>query len=200
VAGLARPGGNVTGLSNLAAELSGKLLDLIREAVPSAMRVAVLQNPANPVHGAYWWETQIAAERLGLKVLAFEVRRADEFEGVFGAIMRQQAGALIVLPDPLPLIHRARVVELAARHRLPAIFAMKDYAEAGGLMSYGPNTPDLYRRAATYVDKILKGARPSELPVEQPVKFDMVINLKAARALGLGLPPSLLIRADHLIQ
>jgi putative ABC transport system substrate-binding protein len=125
---------------------------------------------------------------------------ADDFEPAFAAIVRQQAGAVIVLPDPLALIHRGRVVELVARHRLPAIFAMKDYADVGGLMSYGPNTTDLYRRAATYVDKILRGARPSELPVEQPVKFDMVINVKTARALGLALPQSLLIRADQLIQ
>jgi putative ABC transport system substrate-binding protein len=200
VAGLARPGGNVTGISNLAAELSGKLLDLLREAVPGLTRVAVLQNPANPVHASYWRETLAAAERLGLKVQPVEARRPEDFEPVFAAAARQQVGGIIVLPDPLPLINRARVIELAARHRLPAIYAMRDYADAGGLMSYGPNSPDLYRRAATYVDKVLKGARPAELPVEQPTKFDFVINVKTARALGLALPQSLLIRADQLIQ
>jgi putative ABC transport system substrate-binding protein len=200
VASLARPGGNITGLSNLAADLSGKLLGLLQEAVPGLSRVAVLQNPGNPVHAVYWSETQVAAERLALRVHAVEARRPEDFDAAFATVARLQAGALLVLPDPLPLIHRARIVELALRSRLPTMFAMRDYADAGGLMSYGPNTPDLYRRAATYVDKILKGARPAELPVEQPTTFDLVINLRTGKALGLAIPPSLLIRADQVIQ
>ena len=160
----------------------------------------MLQVPSNPVHGVYWSETQIAAERLGLKLQSVEVRRPEDYDAAFAALTRQQAGALVVLPDPLNLIHRARIVELASRHRLPTMFATRDYAEAGGLMSYGPNVADLYRRAAMYVDRILKGARPADLPVEQPTKFDLVINTKAAAALGLNIPQSLLIRADQVIQ
>lgn len=200
VQSLARPGGNVTGLSNLAAELSGKLLGLLREAVPGLTRAAVLQVPTNPVHGAYWGETQVAAERLGLKLQSLEVRRAEDYDTAFAALARQQAGALIVLPDPFNLIHRAKIADLAARQKLPTMFAMRDYVEAGGLMSYGPNATDLYRRAAQYVDRILKGARPADLPVEQPTKFDLTINAKTAAALGLNLPQSLLIRADQVVQ
>ena len=200
VASLARPGGNITGLSNLAAELSGKLLDLLREAVPGLTRVAVLQIPTNPVHSVYWSETQVAAERLGLRVHAVEARRPEDFDTAFATVSRLQAGALLVLPDSFALIHRTRITELALKNRLPTMFATRDYAEAGGLMSYGPNSADLYRRAATYVDKILKGARAAELPVEQPTKFDLIINLKTGRALGLAIPQSLLIRADQVIQ
>ncbi len=200
VAGLARPGGNITGLSNLAADLSGKLLDLLREAVPGVTRVAVLQNPANPVHGVYGSQIQIVAERLGMKIQSGEARRPEDLESAFAAMTRQHAGALIVLPDPLNLIARSRIVELAAKHRLPAMYATRDYAEAGGLMSYGPHTPELYRRAATYVDKLLKGAKPAALPVEQPTKFELVINHRTAKALGLTIPQTLLLRADQVIQ
>ena len=200
VQSLARPGGNVTGLSNLAGDLSGKLLGLLREAVPGLTRAGVLQVPSNPVHGVYWTETQSAAERLGLKLVSVEARRPEDYDAVFAALTRHQAGALVVLPDPLNLIHRVKIVELATRHRLPTMFAMRDYAEVGGLMSYGPNAADLYRRAATYVDKILKGARPADLPVEQPTKFDLVINARTAATLGLTIPQSLLIRADEVLQ
>jgi len=200
VQSLARPGGNITGLSNLAAELSGKLLGLLREAVPGLSRAAVLQVPSNPVHGVYWSETQVAAERLGVRLQSVEVRRPEDYDTAFAALTRHQAGALVILPDPLNLIHRAKIVDLATRHRLPTMFATRDYAEAGGLMSYGPNVADLYRRAAMYVDRILKGARPADLPVEQPTKFDLVINTKTAAALGLSIPQSLLIRADEVIH
>jgi len=200
VASLARPGGNITGVSNLAAELSGKLLDLLRDAVPGLTRVGILQIPANPVHAVYWAEIQVAAERLGIRVVAFDVRRPEDFETAFAAMVRQQLAAALVLPDPLNLIHRVRIAELALGHRLPTMFAIRDYAEAGGLMSYGPSSADLYRRAPTYVDKILRGARPADLPVEQPTKFDLVVNLKTARTLGLTIPPLLLARANEVIE
>ena len=200
VASLARPGGNITGLSNLAAELTGKLLDLLREIVPGLARVAVLRNPGNPVHAVYQHEAQIAAERVGVRLQSVEARKLEDFDVVFAAMVRQQAGGLIVLPDPLNLSARARIAELATRTRLPAIYATRDYADAGGLASYGPYTHDLYRRAAVYVDRILKGAKPGDLPVEQPTKFELVINLKTAKALGLTIPPSLLARADQVIE
>jgi putative ABC transport system substrate-binding protein len=160
VAGLARPGGNITGLSNLAAELTGKLLDLLREIVPGFARVAILSNPGNPVHAVYRQEAQVAAERLGVRLQSVEARKPEDFDVAFAAMVRQQAGGLIVLPDPLSLSARARIAELAAKTRLPAIYPTRDYADAGGLVSYGPYTPDLYRRAAVYVDRILRGAKP----------------------------------------
>jgi putative ABC transport system substrate-binding protein len=200
VKSLARPGGNVTGVSNLAADLSGKLLDLLREVAPGVPRVAVLLNPANPVHPVYRRETEVAAERVGIKVEPVEVRRAEELEEGFAGMVRRQAGALIVLPDPLSLIHRSRIVDLANKHRLPAIYPVRDYAESGGLMSYGPYAPELYRRAASYVDKVLKGTRPGELPVEQPTRFELVLNARTARLLGLAFAPSLLLRADRVIE
>ncbi|HEV8436883.1 MAG TPA: ABC transporter substrate-binding protein [Methylomirabilota bacterium] len=200
VKSLARPGGNVTGVSNLAADLSGKLLDLLREVAPGVPRVAVLLNPANPVHPVYRRETEVAAERVGIKVEPVEVRRAEELDESFAGMVRRQAGALIVLPDPLSLIHRSRIVDLANKHRLPAIYPVRDYAESGGLMSYGPYAPELYRRAASYVDKVLKGTRPGELPVEQPTRFELVLNARTARLLGLAFAPSLLLRADRVIE
>jgi putative tryptophan/tyrosine transport system substrate-binding protein len=200
VASLARPGGNITGLSNLAAELTGKLLDLLREIVPGFARVAILSNPGNPVHAVYRQEAQVAAERVGVRLQSVEARKPEDFDLAFAAMVRQQAGGLIVLPDPLNLSARARIAELAARTRLPAIYPTRDYADAGGLVSYGPYTPDLYRRAAVYVDRILKGAKPGDLPIEQPTKFELVTNLKTAKALGLTIPPSILLRADQVIE
>jgi len=200
VAGLARPGGNTTGLSMMAPELVGKRLELLTEAVPRVSQVAVLRNPTNPATALSLSETEVAARALGVRLQLLEVRTSEELAGAFGAATRDRAGALIVLPDPMFLTHRTRIADLAAKSRLPAIYYDRDYVEAGGLMSYGANIADMYRRAATYVDKILKGAKPADLPVEQPTKFELVINLKTAKALGLTVPQSILIRADHVIQ
>ncbi len=200
VASLARPGGNVTGLSNLAEDLIGKLLELLKGAVPRASRVAVLLNPANPVHATFWRETETAARVLGVRLLRLEAREPNEFDGVFAAMIRDRAGAAVVLPDPMFLTERRRLADLAAKSRLPAIYGFREHAEAGGLMSYGVNLRESYRRAATYVDKILKGAKPADLPVEQPTRFELVINMKTAKALGLTFPPSIMVRADQVIQ
>ena len=201
VASLARPGGNITGLSNLAHELSGKLLELLKGAVPGVSRVAFLGNPAVPHSTLAFRETQVAARVLGVELQLVEVRGTAEFESAFSAMTRERAAALIVhTPMPLFFAHRKQIADLAVKYRLPAIYGNRDYVDAGGLMSYGAHIPDLYRRAVTYVDKILKGAKPADLPVEQPTKFELVINLKTAKALGLTIPQSVLIRADQLIQ
>jgi putative ABC transport system substrate-binding protein len=200
VSSLSRPGANITGFSNLAADLSAKLLDLLHEVVPGVSRVAVLQNPANPVHGVYWTHVVSAGDRIGVRPVAVEMREPEDVEAAFAVVVRHQAGAVMILPDPQHLIARKRIAELAARHRLPAIYANRDYAEAGGLMSYGPDTSELYHRAAVYVDRILRGARPADLPVEQPTRFELVVNLRAARAVNLAVPSAVLLRADRVIQ
>ena len=200
VASLARPGGNLTGVSNLAVDLTGKWLELLKEVVPKASQVAVLMNAANPTHPLFWREAQAAAQVLGLKVLNLEVRTPADFDGAFAAMIRDRASALVVLPDPLISGQRARLAELAAKDRLPAMYAFREHAEAGGLISYGPSLSERFRRAAAYVDKILKGAKPADLPVEQPTRFELVINMKTAKALGLVIPPSILVRADQVIQ
>ncbi len=200
VASLARPGGNLTGLSDITVDMSAKRLELIKEVVPTVSRVAVLWNPTHPTNPLQLRETQVAAQAFGVRVQLAEVRGADELERAFATMMRERPGALVVLSDPFMLLHRGRLADLAAKNRLPAVYPWREHAEAGGLMSYGPSLPDLYRRAATYVDKILKGAKPADLPVEQPTRFELVINLKTAKALGLTIPPSVLIRADQVIQ
>jgi putative tryptophan/tyrosine transport system substrate-binding protein len=201
IASLARPGGNLTGVSySVGADIFGKDLDLLRQAVPKVRRVAVLSNPAGPSQRLTMRNIKAAAQSLGLQLVLVEARGPGEFDGTFAAMARERAGALFVVTDPAFIPHRARLVELAARHRLPSMFTQKADVEAGGLMSYGPNFPDMYRRAATYVDKILKGAKPADLPIEQPTKFELVINLKTAKALGLTIPPSLVQRADEVIQ
>ena len=201
VASLARPGANVTGTSSMTSEVVGKSLELLKEAVPAVSRVAVLWNPDNAILQAQMLrETQLAAGRLGVELQTFGARSADELEPAFAAITRERVGALLVLADPILVIQQKRIVDFAERNRLPAMYGIKDYAAAGGLMTYAPNMEGQYRRAAAHVDKILKGAKPSDLPVEQPIKFDMVINLKSAKALGLTIPQSLLIRADEVIQ
>jgi putative ABC transport system substrate-binding protein len=200
VASLARPGGNVTGIANLDTELSGKRLELLTEAVPGLSRVAILWNPANPAHRAALRESEVAARALGVQLHPVEVRAPHELPSAFAAMSRERASALMLLADAMFGSHRAQVVELAAQSRLPSMFWVKDFVAAGGLMSYGASYPDLLRRAATYVDKILKGAKPADLPVEQPMKFEFVINLKTATALGLTLSPSMLIRADEVIE
>ncbi len=200
VASLARPGGNITGLSVLAEELGGKWVELLREAVPKVSRVAVLAVSQNPVHRTIWTEIQVAAKALKVTPQRQEVAGPDEIEHAFASLIKGRAQGLIVLPHAVTGAHRTQIVGLAAKNRLPGMYPDRLYVEAGGLMSYGPNFFDLHRRAATYVDKILKGAKPADLPVEQPTKFELVINLKTAKTLGLMIPPSVLIRADQVIQ
>jgi len=201
IASLARPGGNLTGVSySVGADIFGKDLDLLRQTVPKVRRVAVLSNPANPSQALIIKNIEAAAQSLGLQLVLVEARGPGEFEGAFATMARERVGALFVVTDPAYIPHRARLIELTAKNRLPSMFTQRADVEAGGLMSYGPNFPDMYRRAATYVDKILKGAQPAELPVEQPTKFELVINLKTAKALGLTIPPLLLGRADEVIQ
>jgi putative ABC transport system substrate-binding protein len=201
VASLARPGGNVTGLTySVGFNIFGKDLELLKEAVPKARRVAVLSNPASPSQPLTMSEIRDAARSLGLQLLLVEARGPGDFDGAFAAMAKERVGALFVVTDPAFIPHRARLTELTAKNRLPSIFTQREDAEAGALMSYGPSLSDMYRRAATYVDKILKGAKPADLPVEQPTKFELVINLKTARAIGLTLPQSLVQRADEVIR
>jgi len=181
VASLARPGGNITGLTILAVELSGKRVELLKEAVSKVTRVAFLWNSANPGLTPAWREAQAAAQALGLQLQSLEVRSSNEFDSAFGAALRERAQALITTPEPLYNTHLKRIVEFAAKNRLPAMYTNPQFVDAGGLMSYAPDYTAQYRRTATYVDKILKGAKPADLPVEQPTKFEFVINLKAAK-------------------
>ena len=201
IASLARPGANITGTASMTAEVVGKSLELLKETVPKLSRVAVLWNPDNAIFQAQMLrETQVAAGALGVQLRTFGARGADEFDRAFAAMTRARAGALLVLADTILILHRAPIVDFAAKSRLPAMYGTRDYAAAGGLMSYGPNYADILRRTATYVDKILKGAKPADLPVEQPTKFEFVINLKTARTLGLNIPLPLLGRADEVIE
>jgi putative ABC transport system substrate-binding protein len=200
VASLARPGGNVTGLTFISPESSGKRLELLKEAVPGATRVAILWTPADPPRRLEYKNTEVAAQRLGVELLSLELAGPEHLESRFAAMIRERAQALIVFTDPITSAERKRIADLATKRRLPTISGFGLYAEAGVLMSYGPNLGDLYRRAAMYVDKILNGAKAADLPVEQPTKFELVINLRTARALGLTIPRSLLARADQLIQ
>src|SRR6266545_1955449 len=201
IASLARPGGNVTGVSySVGTDIFGKDLELLKEIVPKVRRVAVLSNPDGPAQPITIRNVKDAARSLGLQLQLVEARGPGDFNGAFAAMARERVGALFVVTDPVFILHRARLVDLAAKNRLPSIFTQRADVEAGGLISYGPNFSDMYRRAAIYVDKILKGARPADLPVEQPTKFELVINLKTAKALGLTIPPSLLQRADEVIQ
>jgi putative ABC transport system substrate-binding protein len=200
VASLARPGGNVTGLTSIAADLEGKRLELLREVVPKLSHMSVVWNPASPFQVVAEKEVRAAAQTLQLKVLSLGVRTAEEFDAAFEAIVKARPGALVVLADRLFLHNRARIVAFATQHRLPGVYAYRELVEAGGLMSFGPSYADMHRRAATYVDKILKGAKAAELPVEQPAKFELVLNLKAAKALGVIVPPSVLARADEVLE
>jgi putative ABC transport system substrate-binding protein len=200
VASLGRPGGNITGVTALARELSGKRLELLKDMVPGLARVAVLWNPLEVSAARQLRDTEEAARVLGLQVHALEVRGPDDFEGAFAAALQGGAGGLTVLADPVTYIHRARLVDLAAQSRLPTIYWERVFAEAGGLMSYAARDRDLYRRAAYYVDRLLKGGKPADLPVEQPTKFELVINLKTAKALGLTIPPVLRFRADEVLE
>jgi len=190
----------VTGLSAIAPELEGKRLELLREVVPKLSHIAVLWNPDNPFHAGSVKETRAAAQVLGIKAQLVGVRISEEFPATFAAIVRERPGALLVLADRIFLHNRARIVDFGAKHRLPGVYPYRELVEAGGLMSFGPSYPGMHRRAAHYVDKILKGSKPADLPVEQPATFELIINLKAAKALGLTIQPSLLQRADEIIQ
>jgi putative ABC transport system substrate-binding protein len=200
VASLARPGGNLTGLSTLAPELSGKQLELLKEVLPGLTRVAVLWNAANPANAAVWHETQAAAGALGLQLHAQAVQSPQDLEGAFARMAQGHPGALLVLGDALINTYLQHIAEFATQEHLPSVWGARNAVMAGGLMSYGPSTPDLFRRAATYIDKILKGTKPADLPVEQPTKFELVINLKTAQALGLTMPPTILFQADEVIR
>jgi len=200
VASLARPGGNLTGVTALYQELSAKRLDLLKEAVPGVTRVAVLSNPAFPDSGPSVKGVESAARALGVQLRVLPVRDPTEFEKAFAAMRSERARALMVLPDIMFNTHRRRIVELTAKSRLPAIYGLREFVDAGGLMFYGAPLPDMWRRAAYYVDRILKGAKPADLPVEQPMRFEMVINMKTAKALGIKFPQSILMRADQVIQ
>jgi putative ABC transport system substrate-binding protein len=201
VASLAHPDGNITGVSTLGTGLTGKRLEILKEMVPQRARIAVLTNPAAPAHGPWMHNLTVTAQALGLQLHVMELRRPEELDDAFTEMTRAGADALIVLEDALLLRSlRGRTVELAATHRLPAMYHWRELVVAGGLMSYGPHLATIYRRATVYVDKILKGAKPAELPVEQPMKFELVINLKTAKALGITIPPTLLFQADEVIR
>jgi putative tryptophan/tyrosine transport system substrate-binding protein len=200
VASLARPGGNVTGLTTIASDLSGKRLELLKEVVPRLSRVAVLSNPISANVPPQMRETEVTARALAVQLQRLEVRGPDDFDRVFQAATKEQAGALITLDDAFVFTQRTRIVNLAAKNRLPAIYGFREFVDAGGLMSYAANLSDMYRRTATYVDKILKGAKPADLPVEQPMKFEFIINLKAAKQIALTIPPNVLVRADTVIR
>jgi putative ABC transport system substrate-binding protein len=201
VASLARPAGNVTGTAfDVGLETFGKALELLKEAIPKANHVAVLSNPANPAQALAISYLKLAAQSLRLKLLLIEVRGPDEFDRAFAEIAKERVDALLVVAESLFLLHRTTLADLALKYRLPTMYGLREGVAAGGLMSYGPNLAHNSRRAAAFVDKILKGAKPGDLPVEQPIKFELVINLKTAKALGLNIPQSVLARADELIQ
>jgi len=200
VASLAHPGGNVTGLSVATTGLEGKRLELLKAAVPEACCVAALANGANAYAALYWAEVQAAAQELGIQVHSLEVRGSDDFTRAFEAVTPGRIAALTVLEDPLTFNHRTQIVEFAAHRRLPAVYSRREWVESGGLMAYGPSYVAISRRTATYVDKLLKGAKPADLPIERPAKLELVINLKTAKALGITMPPSLLLLADEVIQ
>jgi putative tryptophan/tyrosine transport system substrate-binding protein len=198
---LPRPGGNITGIAfDASPDITAKQAQLLIELVPAASRLAVLWNPTSAFLHSYWSVIKTAAPMLRVSLQSLVVRDADEFEGAFDSMTRGRADGLIVLSDTFATFHRTRLAQLAAKHRLPAVYGHNQYIEAGGLMSYGPSLTETYRHAASYVDKILKGAKPGDLPVEQPTKFELVINLKTAKALRLDVPPTLLARADEVIE
>lgn len=200
VASLARPGGNITGLSTLAPELSGKQLELLKETVPKLARVAVLGTSTEPGHAQVLNETELAAAALRLQLQFLNMQSPKDIETVFREASKKRAGAVLVLSSPVVFSQSAQIAELAAKYRLPAIYPQSDFMDTGGLMFYGPSITDLFRRAAIYVDNILKGRTPSDLPVEQPIKFEFIVNLKAAKQIGLTIPPNVLARADRVIR
>jgi putative tryptophan/tyrosine transport system substrate-binding protein len=200
VSSLAHPAGNATGVTTMATDLSGKRLEILREMVPRVSRVAMLWNDTNPSMVLRAHEIDAAATKLGVTIQSLGVHDLVSFDRAFASIVNSRAGALITLIDPFTRQHRQRIVDFAAQRRLPAFYEVREFVDAGGLMSYGPSMPAILRRSAAYVDKILKGAKPADLPVEQPTRFELIINLKTAKALGLTIPPSLLSRADQVIE
>jgi putative ABC transport system substrate-binding protein len=200
VASLARPGGNITGLTHLAPDLTGKRLELLKEVVPRLSRTAVLWNPDQPGQALAYKESQVAAQRLKLTLISMEARNEEELKRLLSGRGNERPQALFELPDPLIFVNRKQIAEFAIKQKLPSMYSFREYVDAGGLMSYGTSFPDLLYRAATYVDKILKGAKPADLPVEQPTKFELVINLKTAKQIGLTIPPNVLARADRVIK
>jgi ABC-type uncharacterized transport system substrate-binding protein len=200
VASLARPGKNVTGLSTVGPELVGKRLQLLKEMLPGISHVALLSNPTDTAQALLLRDAQVAARSLRVQLQVLEARAPNDLTGAFSTMTKERAGGVIILNSSMFYDHRTRIVELAAQSRLPAIYTVKDYVEVGGFMAYGVNLAESFRRAATYVDKILKGAKPADLPVEQPTKFELVINLKTAKALGIAMPAALLSQADELIE
>jgi ABC-type uncharacterized transport system substrate-binding protein len=198
---LGRPGGNVTGLSMIAgSEIAGKYLELLREAVPRVSRIGVITNPDNPALAPQVKEIEVAGRALGVDLHLVPVKKADEFDGAFTAMVQKRVGAVVMLPDPISQSGRFKIAEIALKHHLPVMYGLLEHVEAGGLMAYGADIRDNCRRAAAFVDKILKGAKPGDLPVELPTKFELAINLKTAKTLGLTIPPALLLRADQAIK
>src|SRR5262245_52087748 len=200
VASLAKPGGNITGLATLNEELEGKRLEIFKQVVPKLSRIAVLRNPANPVTTILWKGMQSAAEELGIKLQPFEVRGPNDLDGALATIKAARPQGLMLISDRFLIAYRASIMQFTVKNRLHGMFPYRELAQDGGLMAYGPDNTDMYRRAATYVAKILGGAKPADLPMEQPTKFEFVINLKTAKALGLTIPPSVLGRADQIIE
>ena len=200
VPSLAQPGGNLTGLSSIAPDLEGKRLGLLQEVVPKLSHVAFFLNPANAFHTASIRQARVAAQSLGIKLQPLEVDKSEQLDGAFASIVKEKPDALLILADRIFLHNRERMMEFAIQQRLPTVNAYRELVEAGGLMSYGPSYEDMHRRAAGYVDKILKGAKPADLPIEQPTKFTLLINLKTAKTLGLTIPPTLIVRADEVIE
>ena len=200
VTSLAHPGGTVTGLANLGEGLSVKWLELLTQTAPGITRVGVLMVPNTPAHATYLRDIQSAGQRTGVRILGLDVRGRDEIERAFAALTKARVQGLVVFPNPVTLTNQTQIVELAAKNRLPTMYPWPEFTEAGGLMAYSTNRTEMYRRSAAFVDRILKGAKPADLPIEQPTKFELVINLKTAKALGLTIPPSLLARADQVIE
>jgi ABC-type uncharacterized transport system substrate-binding protein len=200
VSSLARPGGNITGNTILGPEVAGKRLQLLKEVIPSLSRVAFLWNPDNASHPAQLAELRVAVEALGIKLLPVPVRSSDEFDNAFAAMMRERPDAFLMTNDPFHQLSIGRILDFLANNRLPGMFVTREVAVAGGLLSYGASLPDLFRRGAVYVHKILQGTKPADLPIEQPVKFELVVNLKTAKAMGLSIPESFLLRADEAIE
>jgi putative ABC transport system substrate-binding protein len=200
VSSLARPGGNITGLSATAPDLEGKRLELLREAIPNLSQVAFFLNPTNALHDVSLRQAQAAANTLHIMLLPQEVRWSEDLDGAFTSIVKKRPDGLLILADRVFLHDRKRIMKFATERRLPSMNAYRELVEAGGLMSYGPSYEDMHRHAADYVDKILKGAKPGDLPIEQPTKFNLLINAKAAKALAIALPPTLLARADEVIE
>jgi len=200
VSSLARPGGNLTGLTMMVPDLEGKRLEILREVVPKLTALVVLLNTANPLTAIQWKQTEISARTLGIQLQSVELRRPEEFKDAFAKVARQRPDGITMVADRFLLAHRMQIVDFVAKTRLPAIYPYRDFVVAGGLMSYSPSYEELFRRSATYVDKILKGAKPSDLPIEQPTKFELLVNMRTAKTLGVPIPPSLLLRADHVVE